>query len=113
MNLQHYRPEYLVIHKALHNPAQPTEVELPDGTRLPILRHGGSQFRYVSYRFSERSGVAVMEQNINKPSRYSDRARRGEQISWVAPLYGSGLSHGWLIIDNNIADQLEQIPKTT
>lgn len=99
MNREDYPLEYMLIHKALHSPDQ-KEIALPSGLILRIKVSVRDGYRVVTYPISETSKVMIMQQNVNKASRYAQRARKGERISWVAPKWPD--QGPWRIIDAQV-----------
>lgn len=75
------------IHNAIHD-MRAKYVEL-HGKRYSILNSVGNGCRYIEYQ-----GIKYMEQNPNKESKWADRVRMGDLITW-------GIRPGkWLLIIN-------------
>lgn len=79
--MDHNPMEYLLVHKALHS-RDAAEVEIM-GQVYPILCHRVNRYRFVEFWDADGVKVVIAQQNVMKASRYADRARRGERITWI------------------------------
>lgn len=93
---------YITIHHALHSEQCVVSV---DGVDYPVMT-APNGLRYVIYH-----KVRVIQQDPRKNSTYAERARHGEQISWI-------IEHpAWICIDAEVINSFSQKqgdqPKTT
>lgn len=88
---------YIDIHKALHNKSQKT-IKIGDAQFSIQTRVDG--LRFVIYEDKDGQ-FEIIEQNPNTRSIFADRARNGEKISWLIPMYyGYRTNKGWQVIDS-------------
>ena len=89
---------FIDAHRAIHNPKQkklmidgtPTEIQTnPEGLRYVIIKEGSKEYE-------------VVQQNPKTRSAYAQRAKEGENISWLIPHYfGSRRLDGWKVITDS------------
>jgi hypothetical protein len=85
------KQEYITIHNALHD-ASVTSLTV-NKQQLNITT-GANGCRSTFYKDGDEV-IKFMEQNKTKTSRFAQRARAGEKITW-------GIRNGdWILIDND------------
>lgn len=87
---------WLKAHEAIHQRKQSVMIG-----HMPIFIQktaGGLRF-LILYDLDLGCKVKIMEQNPCKPSKYAEKARNGETISWVIP---ENNQSSWTLIDKPV-----------
>lgn len=90
------KQEYIEIHNALHDGRE----VVPINSTLLTISRNGSGCRYCIY-----DGYMFMEQNKRKPSKWAERARNGENITWGIPHYPDRTGSWILVTDDTLPDE--------
>lgn len=86
------KTSWLKIHRAIHDGSDSAVI---DGKPIPVQTSPNNGCRFVAYHDTLLGPVTIMEQNKKKHSSYAERAKAGEQLSWVIPSNGTS----WILIE--------------
>ena len=88
---------FIEIHRALHSNAKRVNI---NGKSVAVDVND-QKLRCVYFE-DEGKKWEMVQQNPNTVSRFGERARNGEKISWLIPIYfgTTRLQNGWQAIDD-------------
>jgi hypothetical protein len=90
---------FIDIHKAIHNPNQKQLKVNGTSTEIQTTAEG---LRFVKFTDTDKKDWEIVQQNPNTSSTYAKRAKEGEKISWVIPMYFNlRKQDGWKVVTDN------------
>jgi len=90
------KPSWLDIHQAIHDGSDSVTF---GRNKLPVTISPINGCRCVRYQDIDLGGCVFIEQNKRKLSRYAERARNGETLTWVIP---DNKAQEWRLIDKPV-----------
>ena len=82
--------EVIIIHRGLHDPAAPSEIDVG---RFGRLRVSTTRWRTRKVDLPHLGAVCVVDRSEAKQTQYAERARAGKAITWWNPMDGNDYAY--------------------